>query len=708
MRFTTRPELSGSFGMVASTPWLASAAGMGVLERGGNAFDAAVAAGLTLQVVEPHLNGPGGDAPILLYDAARREPVVVCGQGPAPAGATIALYRDELGLDLVPGTGLLAACVPGAFDAWLLILRDFGTVGLEDVLRFPIHYAERGFPMLPRIAETIAQVEALFREEWTTSAEIWLDRDRAPAPGGMWRTPLLAETYKRILAEGRMASRDRETQIDAARGAFLRGFVAEAIDSYCASTEVLDSSGRRHRGVLTAEDMASFAATTEAPVSIEHRGLTVCKAGPWSQGPVQLQALRLLDGFDLEGMGHLSGEYVHTVVEAMKLAFADREAWYGDPAFVDVPLETLLSRAYADERRALIGDEASLELRPGSPDGRTPALADIPDVEDLGAALGVGEPTVPREDQPVAGDTCHVDVADRLGNLVSATPSGGWLHSSPAIPGLGLCLGTRAQMFWLEEGLPPPPPAGARPPPTGARELARAGQAPADDADAVARPARWRGCAGVGHAGRRRAGPVVASVPALAPSLRAQPAGGDRRAGVHVDALPVVVLSADGRAGAPPDRGARGRGHDRRAALAGARRRGRRAVVDRPAQRGLPDAGRRTPRRGQPAGDAGVRGRAVASAACPSDSPALRDRPRPCCSPSPRRSASASRAGSRCTPARGCRTAPSSPPSAGPPSRSARRGWRWRGPSARSPGRRDGRRSAAAPGSRPARSAGTR
>jgi gamma-glutamyltranspeptidase / glutathione hydrolase len=454
MRFTTRPELRGSYGMVASTHWLASAAGMAVLERGGNAFDAAVAAGLTLQVVEPHLNGPGGDAPILLYDAARCEPVVVCGQGPAPGAATIGHYRDELGLELVPGTGLLAACVPGAFDAWMLMLRDFGTVALEDVLRFPIHYAEHGFPMLPRIAETIAQVAPLFREEWTTSAEIWLDRGRAPAPGGMWRNPLLADTYKRILAAAKMASRDREAQIQAARDAFLRGFVAEAIVSFCASAEVLDSSGRRHRGVLSAEDMARFAATTEPPVSVEHRGLTVCKAGPWSQGPVQLQALRLLDGFDLERMAHLGGEYVHTVVECMKLAYADREAWYGDPAFADVPLATLLSPAYADERRALIGDEASLELRPGSPDGRAPVLADVPVVEDLGAGLGVGEPTVPREDQPVAGDTCHVDVADRLGNLVSATPSGGWLHSSPAVPGLGLCLGTRAQMFWLQEGLP--------------------------------------------------------------------------------------------------------------------------------------------------------------------------------------------------------------------------------------------------------------
>jgi gamma-glutamyltranspeptidase/glutathione hydrolase len=453
MRFTTRPEISGSFGMVASTHWLASAAGMATLEQGGNAFDAAVAAGLTLQVVEPHLNGPGGDAPILLWSAARGEPLVVCGQGPSPAAATIPRFR-ELGLDLVPGTGPLAACVPGAFDAWLLLLRDFGTLPLGDVLRFAIHYAERGFPMLPRIVETITGVEALFRDEWRTSAELWLDGGRAPRPGTMWRNPALAATYRRILAESEAAGGDREGRIQAARDAFLRGFVAEAIASFCAGVEVLDSSGRRHRGLLTGDDMAAFAASIEPPVMREHRGLTVCKAGPWSQGPVQLQALALLDGFGLEAMGHLSGEYVHTVLECEKLAFADREAWYGDPDFVDVPLDTLLSREYADERRDLVGDEASFELRPGRPDGREPRLPVVPVAAEVAAGFGVGEPTVPRDDQALQGDTCHVDVADRHGNLVSATPSGGWLHSSPAIPGLGLCLGTRAQMFWLTEGLP--------------------------------------------------------------------------------------------------------------------------------------------------------------------------------------------------------------------------------------------------------------
>src|SRR5919197_3607625 len=453
MTFTTRPELSGSFGMVASTHWLASAAGMATLGGGGNAFDAAVAAGLTLQVVEPHLNGPGGDAPILLYDAAKGEPVVVCGQGPAPAAATIPRFR-ELGLDLVPGSGLLAACVPGAFDAWLLVLRDYGTLPLGEVMRFAIHYAEHGFPIVPRIAETIAGVEALFREEWPSSAELWLDGGHAPRPGTTWRNPVLAATWRRLLAEAEAAGPGREAQIQAGRDAFLRGFVAEAIADYVARAEVMDSSGRRHSGLLSGDDMARFSATVEAPVTLEHRGLTVCKAGPWSQGPVQLQALRLLDGFDLAAMGHLSAEYVHTVVECEKLAFADREAWYGDPAFADVPLEALLSASYADERRALVGDEASFELRPGAPEGREPVLPRVPVDAEVAAGLGVGEPTLGREDRGDRGDTCHVDVADRFGNLVSATPSGGWLHSSPAIPGLGLCLGTRAQMFWLTKGLP--------------------------------------------------------------------------------------------------------------------------------------------------------------------------------------------------------------------------------------------------------------
>jgi len=418
--------------MVATTHWLASAAGMAVLEQGGNAFDAAVASGFTLQVVEPHLNGPGGDLPALLWPAGG-DPVVLSAQGPAPRAATIAHYRDELGLELVPGTGPLAAVVPGSFGGWLTMLRDHGTLPLRDVLRFAIDYAENGYPMLPTIAAKIGDVEQLFRDEWTTSAEIYLP---VPKPGTLQRNPRLAATYRRLLDES-------GGDIDAALDCWYRGFVADAFLRF-QEEEWMDSSGTRHRGLLEADDLRDWRPSYEIPLSVDYHGLTVLKAGPWSQAPVFLQQLRLLEGFDLAAMGHASAEYVHTVTECAKLAFADREAWYGDPEFADVPLDALLSREYADERRTLVGDESSPDLRPGSPGGREPLLPSA--VHGARVAPGVGEPT--------RGDTVHVDVVDRFGNMIAATPSGGWLHGAPVIPELGFCLGTRAQMFWLEEGLP--------------------------------------------------------------------------------------------------------------------------------------------------------------------------------------------------------------------------------------------------------------
>src|ERR671922_732260 len=204
----TRPALRGTFGMVASPHWLASAAGMAMLERGGNAFDAAVAAGFVLQVVEPHLNGPGGEAPVVAYDAARTRVFVVNGQGPAPAAASIDHFRG-LGLDLIPGTGLLPACVPGAFGAWMLLLAEHGTVRPRDVLEPAIGYAEGGFPALPGVAQAVAGAAPLFRAEWPSSAEVWL-ADGVPAPGARLRNPLLAETWRRLLAGAEAAARDRD------------------------------------------------------------------------------------------------------------------------------------------------------------------------------------------------------------------------------------------------------------------------------------------------------------------------------------------------------------------------------------------------------------------------------------------------------------------------------------------------------------------
>ncbi len=446
--FTTRPELQGSVGMVSSTHWLASAAGMALLEAGGNAFDAAVAAGLTLQVVEPHLNGPGGDLSAV-FAGPGIDPTVQCGQGVAPAAATPAHFAG-LGMAMVPGAGLLAAVVPGATPAWLTLLRDHGTVTLRAVTDTAVHYAATGIPVLPAIARTVESVADLFVDEWPTSGQLYLHT-------GAWlRNPGWAATLQRLVGEAEAATTAREGQIDHVLRSWSHGFVAAAIDDFARQPH-RDSSGGRHPGLLTGDDMAAWHPSYEPPATLDFHGLTVCKTGPWGQGPVLLQQLALLDGLDL--VPGTAG-FVHTVVEAAKLAFADREAWYGDAA--GVAMDELLSAGYAAQRRALIGDEADGGLRPGSPAGLDPRL---PDLMAGSAARAAGidefdattsEPTLSRHGEAVVptGDTCHVSVADRFGNLVAATPSGGWLQSSPVVPGLGFPLGTRLQMAWLQPGLP--------------------------------------------------------------------------------------------------------------------------------------------------------------------------------------------------------------------------------------------------------------
>jgi gamma-glutamyltranspeptidase/glutathione hydrolase len=484
--FTTRPEIDGTFGVVASTHWIATAVGMGTLERGGNAFDAAVATAFTLQIVEPHLNGPGGDVPVIVHDTRRGKTEVVCGQGPAPAGATIKHYRDELGLDLVPGTGLLAACIPGTFDTWMTLLRDYGTMRLADVLAPAIGYARNGYPLVERICATIDTVKDMFLDHWTSSADVYLPGGRVPKPGTLFTNVRLAETYERILSEAQSGGGTRETEIERARKTWSQGFVAEAIDRFCRTSEVMDTSGKRHRGVLTGQDMATWQATVEPPISYDYGRYTVLKAGPWTQGLATLQTLALLKGYDLDALSPVSADFIHLQIEATKLAFADRDTFYGDPKFVKVPVDVLLSDAYNAERRKLITGRASLELSPGTiagfgkqmevrlADGQRAAVA----------SSGAGEPTVGRIDWThdedhlpdivaqarkreregaIPGDTVHFDIVDRAGNMASATPSGGWLHSSPVIPELGFCLGTRAQMFWLEEGHPASLAPGKRP-----------------------------------------------------------------------------------------------------------------------------------------------------------------------------------------------------------------------------------------------------
>lgn len=469
--FTTRPDITGTFGVVASTHWLATAVGMGVLERGGNAFDAGVASAFTLQVVEPHLNGPAGEVPILLFDQRRGVPEVVCGQGPAPAGASIGHYRDHLGLDIVPGTGLLAATVPAAFQTYMLVLLTHGTLRLRDVLEAAIGYAENGFPLVERATATIATVSDLFRTHWTSSAEIYLPRGDVPSAGALFRNKVLGATYRRVLAEAEAGGGGRDAEIERAVRVWTSGFVAEAIDGFSQGAPHFDVTGRCHSGVLTGDDMARWKPTVEAPVRLAFGDYEVLKPGPWSQGPVMLQQLALMTQFDLADLSPNDPRFVHLWTECAKLAYADREAFYADPEFTPVPIDTLLSSAYAAERAQLIDqDVASLDLRPGTIDGFGGAIrVGQALAADIGAAIGVGEPTVgrletDRESAPgrnngersglVRGDTVHIDVVDREGNMFTATPSGGWLQSSPVIPELGFALGTRAQMFWLDEDNP--------------------------------------------------------------------------------------------------------------------------------------------------------------------------------------------------------------------------------------------------------------
>ena len=346
----------------------------------------------------------------------------------------------------------------------MLLLRDYGTMTVEQVLEPAIGYAENGFPVLPRVTMSLLPLVEFFKAEWPSSAAVWLPDGEPPKPGTLYRTPGVAATYKRIVAEAKAAGGDRERQIEAARDAFYRGFVAEAIDRFATRTPQMDGTGRRNVGLLTAGDMAGWRATWEDSASYDYGRWRVHKTGPWGQGPVLLQQLALLKGYDLAALDPNGPEFVHVVTECAKLAFADREAFYGDPAFAEVPLATLLSDAYNNSRRELVGKDASLELRPGLPGLSTTRLKTMLALAGSATPVGPGggEPTFAPLPE-YRGDTVHLDIIDRWGNMIAATPSGGWYQSSPVIPALGFPLGTRAQMFWLAEGLPSSLIPGARP-----------------------------------------------------------------------------------------------------------------------------------------------------------------------------------------------------------------------------------------------------
>jgi gamma-glutamyltranspeptidase/glutathione hydrolase len=430
----------GHGGAVAAGHYLAAQIGAGILEAGGNAADAACAMGFALQVLEPTQNGPGGEVPILIYDARQERSFVISGQGVAPAAATPDAFRAQ-GVEWIPPDGFLAATVPGALDAWCQLLERFGTRRLEDVLAPARDLAARGFPMYPFLHGLLCLMEARFRSIWSSSAAIYAP---VPAIGRPQRNPELAAFFEDLIDAERAAPGSREAGIRAARDHFYAGAAAERIESFLARP-IEDATGAAHPGLLRADDLARYRGSLEEPVSVDYRGGRVWKCPPWSQGPVFLQQLRLLEGFDLAGMGRGSADALHTWLEAAKLAFADRDACYADPRFENVPLERLLSRRYAEERRALIDPaRASRELRPGT--------GSLPAGWPLLSQQPADTPAEPQAFAAAAGrsDTTQCVAADAHGNLVSATPSGGWILTSPVIPGLGFPIGTRAQMFVLD------------------------------------------------------------------------------------------------------------------------------------------------------------------------------------------------------------------------------------------------------------------
>jgi gamma-glutamyltranspeptidase/glutathione hydrolase len=457
-----RPEFSGQHAVVAAGRTYTAEAGAELIGTGGTAVDAGIAAVFAAAVVEISHFGLGGEAPMLIYLAKTREVVVINGQGTAPQAATPAFFS---GRDAIPANGPLAATVPAVVDAAALALAQFGTKSLGEVLAPAIRLAD-GFPMYEFLSRYLGS-ERRGSEPYGDTMRTYYPEGRVTRAGEMFRQPNLARTL-RMLADTEAAALEagatRAEAIARARDAFYTGEFARR----------LSAAVRQYGGLMTEGDLAGYRSRVERAYSVTYRGFTVHKAGPWNQSPVLLQSLNLLEGFDLRAMGHLSADSVHTMAEAMKLAYADRDRYYGDPDFVRVPMTGLLSKTYAAERRALIDPaRASVEQRPGDPlrFDATPTASAGGDRR-LGAAFAMasapGEPSLPMKIEPVvdphvrrvgvtgeSGDTTAIEVVDREGNLFSATPSSGWLLGGAFVAGdTGVPMSNRMQAFRLEAGSP--------------------------------------------------------------------------------------------------------------------------------------------------------------------------------------------------------------------------------------------------------------
>ncbi len=454
--FTTRPVVMGTRGVVTAGHYLAAAAGFRIMEQGGNAVDAAAAMCVCLNLLEPQSCGIGGEVPTLVYSAKDRKTYAVSGMGWSPQAFSIDWCREN-GIDLIPGDGYLPITVPAVVDTWALALARFGTMSYSQVLQPAISIAEDGFPVYEGLHNSLASGQAKYTDLYPTTGEVYYAGGRVPEVGDILRNPDFAEMLRTMCrAEESAAGKGRIAGIEAARDAFYKGPIAERIVAFIRDTPVEDATGAAHTGLLSYEDMAEWRAELDEPVTYNYRGLDVSKCPTWTQGPVFLQQLAILQGYDLPALGHNSPDYLHTVAESAKLAFADREAYYGDPRFDHVPMDVLLSDSYSAARRDLIGDTASTDMRPGDAGMGVPEYATVPVADDNRRALGVDA----REVRDLGlghahmGDTTHLDAVDSEGNMVAATPSGGWIGTSPVVKGLGFPMGTRGQMFYLNPGRP--------------------------------------------------------------------------------------------------------------------------------------------------------------------------------------------------------------------------------------------------------------
>ncbi|MFS8532836.1 gamma-glutamyltransferase family protein [Sphaerobacter thermophilus] len=418
-RTSHRPPIQARHYVAASGHYLATTAALRILAQGGNAIDAGVAAGICLNVLLPDLTSFGGVAPIMVYHRATDELKVITGLGCWGRSASLEVFLEEEQGEIP--VGVRRSVVPGAPDAWLTALARYGKLSFAEVVQPAIELCEGGFPVYPSLHRNIAK-EADVISRWPSTAAIFLPGGEVPEVGDVLRQPDLARTFRRMIAAERAAAgRGRVAGIEAARDLFYRGDIGKEIAEFIT----------REGGFVSEEDMAEFHVDVEDPVHTSYRGVDVFACGPWCQGPVIPQTLNVLEGFDLRAMGHNSADYVHTVVSALDLAFSDREAYYGDPKFVDVPLDILLSKEYAARQRERIDPARAFGAMPEPGLGRAGATPE-------GADARV----------PLQPDTSYVCVVDEEGNAFSATPSDG-IGSTPIVPGLGLLCSGRGSQSWL-------------------------------------------------------------------------------------------------------------------------------------------------------------------------------------------------------------------------------------------------------------------